>query len=96
MSSSYPKDVVKKWSKMRDDFDQDSSKPNPYQESEERTDFSVLFTHLLRRSLDFTMAKLRLGLLKGEQMSASASSERPPCVSPAIFFQKAIETEDRL
>jgi hypothetical protein len=36
MSSSYPEAAVSKWTAMRDDFDRDSSKPNPYQEAEQR------------------------------------------------------------
>jgi hypothetical protein len=42
------------------------------------------------------MAKLRLELLKGEAALVSASSEWPQQVSPASFFHKAIEMEDRL
>jgi len=36
MSGSYPADVVSKWRKMRDDFDRDPSKPNPYEERNNR------------------------------------------------------------
>ena len=31
---SHPKELVKTWKQMRDRFDRDSSKPNPYEEVE--------------------------------------------------------------
>ena len=46
MSGSYPPDIVDKWHEMRDDFDCDPSKPNPYQEVENRVS-SVCFFGLL-------------------------------------------------
>ena len=36
MSGSYPADVVNKWHKMWDEFDRDSSQPNPYEEVKNR------------------------------------------------------------
>jgi len=47
ISESYPADVVNKWRKMRDDFDRDSSRPNPYEEVNNRKTCRILkLTHL--------------------------------------------------
>ena len=45
MSGSYPADVVSKWRGMRDDFDRDPSKPNPYEDVDDRMVFLVLKLH---------------------------------------------------
>jgi len=90
------------WCKMRDDFDRDPSMPNPYEEVERRMFFFFIpAVSPLTRFLDFTMAQLRLELLREEEKHASASplsaedrqSQKP---SPVMFFRKAIEIEDRL
>jgi hypothetical protein len=36
ISESYPAAIVDKWRIMRENFDRDRSKPNPYKEVEER------------------------------------------------------------
>jgi hypothetical protein len=42
ITSSYEASTIREWQKMRDDFDRDSSKPNPYEEIENRTNPSIL------------------------------------------------------
>ena len=42
MSGSYPANVVAKWCEMREDFDRDSSKPNPYEEVDNRMTSLIL------------------------------------------------------
>ena len=32
ISARHPKDIIEEWSKMREAFDKDSRKPNPYEE----------------------------------------------------------------
>lgn len=50
ISGSYPADVVAKWHKMRDAYDNDPNMPNPYEEAE---DCAVSFTYYLTaRSLN--------------------------------------------
>jgi hypothetical protein len=41
VTGSHSADNVEKWRKMRDDFDEDPSKPNPYEEVENRTSFFI-------------------------------------------------------
>ena len=41
MSGSYPVATVDKWRKMRDEFDLDPSKPNPYEEIDNRVYFYI-------------------------------------------------------
>lgn len=45
MSGSYSSDIVDKWRQMRNDFDRDPSKPNPYQEVENRMSSIYLFSN---------------------------------------------------
>ena len=47
ISESYPAEAVTKWRKMRDDFDRDSSMPNPYEEVEQHMVSSILFLLVL-------------------------------------------------
>jgi hypothetical protein len=42
ISKSYPAAVVNEWRKIRDDFDRDPLKANPYEEVEQRTIFSIV------------------------------------------------------
>ena len=76
--------------------------PTPTKKLNDVRFFCFFFLHApLTRSSDFTMAQLRLELLKEEAKRTPASppsaedtqSQKP---SPSVFFQKAIEIEDRL
>ena len=40
VSDAYPTATVEKWCKMRDEFDLDNSKPNPYEEVDNRRSLS--------------------------------------------------------
>ena len=101
ISESYLLAVVDGWREMRDKFDRDPSMPNPYKEVEDRTFSSLLCRFVSYPVLDLTIAKLQKELLKEAKQASNAnplsggdvpSSE----VSPGMFFQKAIEVEDRL
>ena len=96
MSESYPADVVSQWRKMREDFDRDPSKLNPYEEVDDRMSFSFL-NYIVSNSthIDLTMAQLRLELLK-EEVSQVPSADNPPGVSAVAFFWKALDIEERL
>lgn len=102
MSSSYPASVVNQWRQMRDKFDQDSSMPNPYEESEDRMFFfSTWLIPVLPSLLDLTIAKLQRELLKEAKQTSnanplSAGDPQRYGVSSLTFFQKAIELEDRV
>ena len=78
---------------MRDEFDLDSSKPNPYEEVDNCV-YLYKSPSAPNQSLDVTMAQLKLELLKEE---ARELSGRGPLhkVSAGAFFRKAIEIEDR-
>ena len=39
MSNSYPAETVDEWREMRDEFDLDSTNPNPYEEVDNRMSF---------------------------------------------------------
>ena len=55
VSESYPAATVDKWRKMRDEFDLDQKKPNPYEEVDNRTYFfNGYFNPLL---IDFQMLR---------------------------------------
>ena len=88
---------------MRDKFDRDPNMPNPYKEVE---DCMFLFFSLLCRTisyplLDLTIAKVQKELLKEAKQASNANplsgGDVPSSdVSPGLFFQKAVEVEDRL
>ena len=78
---------------MRDDFDRDSSKPNPYEEADNRTFLSFVNHFVSDSTTDLTMAQLRLELLKEE---AKQTSSNLPKVPASTFFRKALDIEDRL
>jgi hypothetical protein len=75
--------------------------PNPYKEVEQRM-FSPSFAlHLLTHPLDLTIAELQRELLNEANHTSNTNSlhdtdGRPSGASLGIFFQKAIEVEDRL
>ena len=50
MSGSYPADTVDKWCEMQDEFDKDSSKPNPYEEVDNCAFFFNQYLCLLIKS----------------------------------------------
>ena len=79
---------------MRDEFDLDSSKPNPYEEFDNR--MFVLQPSLPRSHhlQDVTMAQLKLELLKEEAKESSEGTSAHK-VSVGVFLRKAIEIEDR-
>ena len=96
MSSAFDPAIVDKWRKMRDEFDLDGSKPNPYEELDNRT-FMFLAAVAPTSSNQFkdvTMAQLKLELLKEEakELSEGTSAHK---VSAGAFLRKAIEIEDR-
>ena len=47
MSGLFDATTVDKWQKMRDEFDLDNSKPNPYEEVENRTHIFPKYFFLL-------------------------------------------------
>ncbi|KAF9789306.1 hypothetical protein BJ322DRAFT_1000561 [Thelephora terrestris] len=79
VSQSYSPETVDVWRKMRDEFDLDQSKPNPYKEVENRT----------------TMKQLKLALLKEEAAELTEHGPSPHKVSAGAFFDKAIMIENR-
>ena len=100
VSESYPTAVVDKWREMRDSFDRDTSMPNPYKEVEDRTIFSIFLSSSIfsDQDLDLTIAKLQKELLKEAMHTSNGSplSTTSSSLSSGIFFQKAIEVEDRM
>jgi hypothetical protein len=95
MSGSYPADTVKKWTQMRDAFDLDRSKPNPYEEADNRGCFLYKSLSAPNRFPDVTMAQLKLELLKEEARELSGHGPPPHKVSAGAFLRKAIDIEDR-
>lgn len=79
---------------MRDEFDLDQSKFNPYEEVDNCRSSFFLNISSPDRSSDVTMAQLKLELLK-EEARAFVGHGQPPKVSPGAFFKKVIEMEDR-
>jgi hypothetical protein len=65
MSGTYPVSIIDEWRTMRDAYDLDQTKPNPYEEVDSRT---PVFLHgfLPPPNLlpDVTMAELRMELAK--------------------------------
>jgi len=94
MSASYPVTTVDEWRKMRDEFDLDQSKPNPYEEVDNRAFFFQQTPLTTDQIPDVTMAQLKLQLLQEE---AKELTERGPMykVSPGAFFRKALDIEER-
>ena len=72
LSASYPADIVSKWHKMQDNFDRDSSKPNLYEEADNRMFLSFVNHFVSDSTTDLTMAQLRLELLKEEAKQTSS------------------------
>ena len=94
MSGSYDVATVKKWRKMREKYDLNPSKPNPYEE-DDNCAYSVEYVHAPPDQFpDATMAELKVELLEEE---AKELLERAPLhkVSAGTFFCKAIDIEDR-
>lgn len=95
MSGTYPVSIIDEWRTMRDVYDLDQTKPNPYEEVDSRTS---VFLHgfLPPPNLlpDVTMAKLRMELAKEEAKELLA---RAPLrkVSAGVFFCKAMDAEER-
>ena len=81
---------------MRNDFDSDPTKPNPYEEVEDCRFFCSSSISSLTQFPDHTMAQLRVELLKEEVKQVSGARSPSHKVSAGGFFRKAIEIEDRL
>lgn len=47
ISAKHSEDVIKEWSEMRDAFDDDPMKPNPYEEPKTRQLATVFYSDLL-------------------------------------------------
>ena len=94
VSESYLPTTVDEWRKMRDEFDLDQSKPNPYEEVDNRACSFNNYLILSDQSPDVTLAELKLELLK-EEAREQVGHGPSPKVSPGAFFRKAIEIEDR-
>lgn len=52
ISAKHPADVLQRWTKMREDFDKDSAKPNPYKEPRVRTSIAVFLYSITANSAD--------------------------------------------
>jgi hypothetical protein len=95
MSGSFETAIVDSWRKMREAFDLDQTKPNPYEEVDNRAFFPrQIFLFPPDWFPDVTMAKLKLDLLK-EEAKESSGRAQPHKVSAGAFFRKAIEIEGR-
>ena len=95
MSGAFDAATVDKWRKMREEFDSDHSKPNPYEEHDNRTFISSeMPPPPSHQFIDITMAQLKLELLKEEakELTEGTSAHK---VSVGAFLRKAIEIEDR-
>ena len=85
------------WCKMREEFDLDPSRPNPYAEPESRKSRlgRYLFPNLF---LDFSMAELRLQLLKEEAQESSEGQVQGQVqgqVLAGAFLRQAFHVKDR-
>jgi hypothetical protein len=94
MSKGYETATVDRWRQMRDEFDKDNSKPNPYEEPKNRTYIFRMSLPVSHQYQDVTMAQLKLELLKEEAKELSMGIS-PHKVSAGAFLRKAIEIEDR-
>jgi hypothetical protein len=94
MSKTYKTVTVDKWRAMRDAFDLDNSKPNPYEEPDNRACIFHMSLPASNHYQDVTMAQLKLELLKEEAKELSEGAS-PHKVSAGAFLRKAIEIEDR-
>ena len=80
---------------MRDEFDQDHTKPNPYEEVDNRMCFFNEYLPSPDSLPGVTMAQLKLELLR-EEARELAEHGLQQKVSAGAFFRKAIEIEGRL
>lgn len=95
ISGAYSTATIEKWNKMRDEFDLDNSKPNPYEEVDNRRSLSSNFLGLFLTSpIDVTMHQLKMELLKEEARELSQGGPLHQ-VSAGAFLRKAVEIEDR-
>ena len=94
MSESLPESTVDKWCKMRDAYDLDPSKLNPYREVDRCACFlSLPISPLPNQLLAVTLDKLRLQLLE-EESRELADSGLPSKISSGAFFHKALKIEN--
>ena len=95
MSESLPEFTIDKWRKMRDAYDLDPSKPNPYREVDRCACFlSLPISPLPNQLLAVTLDKLRLQLLE-EESRELADGGLPSKILSGAFFCKALEIENR-
>lgn len=94
MSGAFDPDTVGKWRKMRELFDLDQTKPNPYEEVDNRTYAPYDVPVCADEYPDVTLAQLKLELLK-EDAKELAGGTPTNKVSAGTFIRKAIEIEDR-
>ena len=81
---------------MREDFDSDPKKPNPYVEPRIRKWFLTSFTHwMLTQFTDITLSKLKQVLAAEEAVQITKGQKPPHDVTPSGFLRMAIDIEDR-
>ena len=81
---------------MREDFDGDSTKPNPYEEPRVRESNIVSIIELqLTPRIDVTLGKLKRVLALEEVAQFSDGRKPPHEVTPSGFLRMAIDIEER-
>ena len=81
---------------MREDFDKDPSKPNPYEELRV-CKLGVVYSIWIKfnRHTDVTLSKLKCVLAAEEAMKFSEGQKPPHDVTPSGFFHMAIDIKER-
>ena len=98
MSESLPESTVDKWHKMRDAYDLDPSKPNPYREVDRCACFlSLPISPLPNQLLAVTLDKLRLQLLEEEsrELADGCQGHSCPITSTERLYTVQVSTTRR-
>jgi hypothetical protein len=81
---------------MREDFDKNSEKPNPYVEPRVRKWIPVYsICWRLTQGIDITLSNLKQVLAAEEAKSLTKGQKPPHDISPSGFLRMAIDIEDR-
>lgn len=95
LTNTFPPTIIEEWTQMVEDWLQDHSMPDPYEEPEPCKCLRMLFIHVLTFLLVTTLAAIRLEISKEEAEDVSKGVPLLHKVSPAQFLRKGFEIEER-
>ena len=95
-TATFPPETVGKWQRMVQEWEANSSHPNPYVSNDHGKFFRltlIIMTHIILLALK--VSEIRLQLAEKEAVEVERGQRAPHQVSASVFIRMGLELEDQ-